>query len=118
MPANVAPHAVRAELRAPDPSCNPYLAFACIGACGLKGMAEGLELPQEMTRNLYHLSHEEITSYGVASLPPSLECAISHLENSTFAKDFLSEDLLDEFLKAKKEEALLYNTKISKAELE
>src|SRR5205814_7644970 len=43
----------RVEYRAPDPACNPYLAFAVILAAGLKGVEEGYELPAETTDNLY-----------------------------------------------------------------
>ena len=37
--------ATRVELRTPDPSANPYLAFAVMLAAGLKGIEKKLELP-------------------------------------------------------------------------
>ena len=46
----------RIEYRAPDPACNPYLAFAAVLAAGLKGIEEGYELPDGVTDNLYRLT--------------------------------------------------------------
>ena len=51
--------ATRAEIRCPDPACNPYLAFAALLHAGLEGIEKGYELPGEMTTNLYRLSDEE-----------------------------------------------------------
>ena len=48
--------ATRAELRCPDPSCNPYLAFAAMLHAGLEGIEKGYELPPPMERNLYDMS--------------------------------------------------------------
>src|SRR5207248_3593884 len=49
----------RIEFRAPDPACNPYLAFAAVLAAGLEGVGEGYELPPELTANLYDMTAEE-----------------------------------------------------------
>src|SRR5439155_25648559 len=49
----------RVEFRAPDPACNPYLAFSVVLAAGLKGIEEGYTLPSETTANLYSLTDEE-----------------------------------------------------------
>ena len=46
----------RAELRCPDPACNPYLTFAALLHAGLEGIARGYELPPPMETNLYHLT--------------------------------------------------------------
>ena len=51
--------ATRAEIRCPDPACNPYLAFAALLHAGLEGIEKGYKLPDEMTTNLYRLSDEE-----------------------------------------------------------
>ena len=47
--------ATRAEIRCPDPACNPYLAFAALLHAGLEGIEKGYKLPTEMTTNLYRL---------------------------------------------------------------
>ena len=56
--------ATRAEIRCPDPACNPYLAFAALLHAGLEGIEQGYELPDEMTTNLYRLSTEERRDRG------------------------------------------------------
>ncbi|MGZ4431123.1 MAG: glutamine synthetase family protein, partial [Gaiellales bacterium] len=51
--------ATRAEIRCPDPSCNPYLAFAGLLHAGLEGIERGYELPDPMETNLYELTVPE-----------------------------------------------------------
>ena len=46
----------RVEYRAPDPACNPYLAFSLMLAAGLQGIEEGYELPPEATNNIYEMT--------------------------------------------------------------
>src|ERR671922_62627 len=48
--------ATRAEIRCPDPACNPYLTFASLLHAGLEGIEHGYELPEPMETNLYHLT--------------------------------------------------------------
>ena len=48
--------ATRAEIRCPDPACNPYLTFAALLHAGLEGIEKGYELPEPMEQNLYKLS--------------------------------------------------------------
>ena len=48
--------ATRAEIRCPDPACNPYLTFAALLHAGLEGIEQGYELEEPMDSNLYHLS--------------------------------------------------------------
>ncbi len=56
--------ATRAEIRCPDPACNPYLAFAVLLHAGLEGIEQGYELPDEMTTNLYRLSRRNGATAG------------------------------------------------------
>ena len=51
--------ATRAEIRCPDPACNPYLTFAALLHAGLEGIEKGYELPDPMETNLYHLTAEQ-----------------------------------------------------------
>ena len=55
----------RIEFRAPDPACNPYLAFSVVLAAGLKGIEEGYDLPAETSANLYQLTDEERLAEGI-----------------------------------------------------
>src|SRR5687767_2042536 len=67
------PEATRLELRCPDPSCNPYLAFAAMLAAGLDGIERNLELARPVEENLYHFDDTMIRKQGVRTLPGSLE---------------------------------------------
>ena len=69
--------ATRAEIRCPDPSCNPYLAFAGAAARRPRGHRAGYELPDPMETNLYELTTPERRSLGIESLPESLGEAIA-----------------------------------------
>ena len=68
--------ATRAELRCPDPACNPYLCFAGMLHAGLEGIENGYELPEPMEQNLYHLTPEEREKRGIEELPETLGEAI------------------------------------------
>ena len=61
--------ATRAEIRCPDPACNPYLTFAALLHAGLEGIEQGYELPEPMEQNLYKLSAEERKARGIVALP-------------------------------------------------
>ena len=94
---------VRMELRSPDPSLNPYLAFALIISAGLDGVEEGLELPLDVNADLY--TADESVTAELELLPDSLEKAIIYAENSDFVKKVISDELHSKYLTAKKTEA-------------
>ncbi len=71
--------ATRAEIRCPDPACNPYLTFAALLHAGLEGIEKGYELPEPMETNLYHLTPEQRRERGIVSLPETLGEAIDEL---------------------------------------
>src|SRR4029078_2776576 len=71
----------RLELRCPDPSCNPYLAFAAMLAAGLDGIEHNLELARAVKENLYHFDDTMIRKQGVRTLPSSLEDALEEFSN-------------------------------------
>jgi glutamine synthetase len=72
------PRARRVEFRCPDPSCNPYLAFAAMLMAGLDGIRRRIDPGEPMDQNLYELSPEELAR--VPSTPGSLEQALDALE--------------------------------------
>lgn len=96
--------AMRAELRCPDPACNPYLAFAVMLAAGMKGIEEGYELPPEMTENLYELTEEERKTRGIESLPGDLHEAIAATQKSELVRDVLGDHAFERFIWLKKQE--------------
>jgi len=72
------PKAKRVEFRCPDPSCNPYLAFAAMLMAGLDGVQNRLHPGEPIDKNLYDLPPEELAR--VPSAPGSLEEALGALE--------------------------------------
>ena len=71
--------ATRLELRCPDPSCNPYLAFAAMLAAGLDGIEKGMTPPAALEENLYELDDARREDRQVATLPGSLGEALACL---------------------------------------
>lgn len=92
----------RIEFRLPDPSCNPYLAFAAILAAGMDGINSKLSVPNPLNNiNIYDLTAKERAKMKIGSLPGSLGEALSELEKSTFLKSVMGEYLFEAYLRAK-----------------
>jgi glutamine synthetase len=72
------PKAKRIEVRFPDPSCNPYLAFAAMLMAGLDGIQNKIDPGEPLDKNLYDLPPEELAK--VPSCPASLEASLGALE--------------------------------------
>ena len=71
----------RIEFRAPDPSCNPYLAFSAIVAAGLDGMRKKIEPGDPIDENIYKMSDSRRMDFGIKSVPGSLEESIVALKS-------------------------------------
>jgi glutamine synthetase len=78
------PKAKRVEFRPPDPSCNPYLAFAAMLMAGIDGIENKINPGEPLDKDIYDLSPEEMKA--VPSLPGSLEASLKALEDD---HDFL-----------------------------
>jgi glutamine synthetase len=96
--------ATRAEIRCPDPACNPYLTFAALLHAGLEGIEQGYELPDPMETNLYHLTAEQRKERGITSLPETLGEAIDELSESALAKKALGPHIFDRYIELKRKE--------------
>ena len=72
-------NSVRIELRCPDPSSNPYLAFAAMLAAGLDGIDRKLTPPDPVEENLYHFDAAKLESRKIKQLPGTLREAIDEL---------------------------------------
>ncbi len=107
----------RVEYRAPDPSCNPYLAFAVILAAGLRGVEDGYDLPPETAANLYETTAEERMADGITTLPGSLADAIDEMERSELVADALGEHVFEWFIRNKRAEWREYRTQVTSWEL-
>jgi len=110
--------ATRAEFRAPDPACNPYLAFAVMLAAGLKGIKEKYELPDPVEEDIFHMSEEERKDREIESLPGNLGEAIVETEKSDVVKEALGDHIFNKFITNKKIEWDNYRIHVSKYELE
>jgi glutamine synthetase len=108
----------RVEYRAPDPACNPYLAFAVILAAGLRGIEEGYELPSEASTNIFELTDEERAAEGLDALPQSLSEALTVMERSELVAEVLGEHIFEWFLRNKRKEWMGYKAQVTPFELD
>ncbi|MFA5866513.1 MAG: glutamine synthetase family protein [Actinomycetota bacterium] len=109
--------ATRAEFRSPDPACNPYLTFAVLLAAGLEGIEKKYPLPDQMEKNLYHLSDKERAKLGIESLPGSLGEAIALTEKSELVRKALGDHVFNRFVEIKKKEWEEYRIQVTEYEL-
>jgi glutamine synthetase len=109
--------ASRIEMRSPDPACNPYLAFACMLAAGLKGVEEEYELPPEAS-NIYEMAEDDRREAGIESLPEDLYEAIRVAEGSELLRETLGTHVFEELMRNKREEWDSYKAYVTPYELE
>jgi glutamine synthetase len=117
-PAARVPAASRIEARFPDPSCNPYLAFAALINAGLDGVERGLDCPDPIRENIYEFDEAKREEYGIDTLPGSLGEAVSELEADEVVKDALGPHVAEKFIEAKKQESADYRLDVSQWELD
>jgi glutamine synthetase len=110
--------ATRIEYRSPDPSCNPYLAFAAMLAAGLAGIEGDYELPPEASNNIYEMTDEERRAAGIRSLPENLSEAIHLAAESKVLREGLGEHVVEFLLRNKREEWDAYKSYVTPFELE
>lgn len=92
----------RMELRCPDTSANPYLAFAGMLAAGLEGIENKLEPPAPMEENVYGFSDEKLNEKNILTLPSTLRSAVAALEQDSLFRETFGETLYNHFINAKK----------------
>ncbi|HEX2856465.1 MAG TPA: type I glutamate--ammonia ligase [Propionibacteriaceae bacterium] len=99
------PKAKRVEFRCPDPSSNPYLAFAAMLLAGLDGIQNKIEPPAPIDKDLYELPPDEHAQ--VAQVPASLDAVIASLEADhefLLQGDVFTEDLIETWIELKRAE--------------
>src|SRR5215468_9300230 len=97
------PKAKRVEFRPPDPSCNPYIAFAAMMMAGLDGIENKIDPGQPLDKDIYDLGPEELAK--VPSMPGSLDEALDALEKDhafLLKGDVFTEDLLNTYIEYKR----------------
>jgi glutamine synthetase len=100
---SASPKAKRVEFRPPDPSCNPYMAFAAMMMAGLDGVENKIDPGQPLDKDIYDLGPEEMKN--VPSMPGSLEDALDALEEDhefLLKGDVFTEPLLETYVDYKR----------------
>lgn len=108
----------RMELRCPDPSCNPYLAFAVMLKAGLDGIKKGLKPPQPVEEDVYKLESSKLEELKIDTLPFSIKRAVEELEKDEAIKEALGKHTFDKFREAKLSEFDDYRMQITQWELD
>jgi glutamine synthetase len=112
------PESTRLELRCPDPSCNPYLAFSVMLAAGLDGIRRELAPPPIANEDLYNLDGSMREARGMQVLPGSLGEALEELKADDLVRETLGEHLFDRFVEAKSIEWQEYCAHVSGWEID
>ena len=108
----------RVELRSPDPSCNPYLAFAVCLAAGLDGIEKGMTPPAEITENIFKMDAGARSAHGIEAMPGTLEEAIAALREDPLILSALGEHVAESYIEGKEKEWDEYRTRVSSWERE
>ena len=117
-PAARTPSASRIEARFPDPSCNPYLAFAALIHAGLDGIEEGIDCPEPVRENIYEFDEQKREEYGIDTLPANLGEAVDALKEDAAIQAALGEHVYEKFIEAKTAEFEEYLVDVSQWEID
>ena len=110
--------ATRLELRCPDPSCNPYLAFTAMLKAGLDGIEKKMTPPEALEENLYDLDEARRQARRVETLPASLKEALDCLAEDKVIQDALGLHTYERFVSAKTQEWEEYRLQVTPWEVE
>ncbi len=110
--------AVRAELRCPDPSANPYLAFALMLSAGLDGIQKKMVPPAPVEENIYEFTEEEAKKRNIGVLSKDIVEALTHLENDKVIRDTLGEYTFTKFRDLKLKEWDEYRMQVTPWEID
>lgn len=107
----------RLELRSPDFSSNPYLAFAVILQTCIDGIRNRVDPPKPIEKNLFQLSSNEIKMRKIKFLPRNMFTALESFEKSLLSRAALGDYIFEEFLKTKRKEWKLYRKQVTPWEI-
>jgi glutamine synthetase len=108
----------RLELRCPDPSCNPYLAFAAMLKTGLDGIKKGLTPPPPVEEDVFEMDASRLKELKIETLPFSIKRAVEELEKDSVIKEALGEHTFEKLKEAKLAEFDDYRMQITPWELD
>ena len=109
--------ATRIEFRSPDPSCNPYLAFAAMLAAGMKGVENNYQLTDPIEEDIYEMDEAAREREGITSLPGSLFEAHQEMQKSELMRETLGDHIFNKVLANKKIEWDRFRTHVTDFEL-
>ncbi|HYM20459.1 MAG TPA: glutamine synthetase family protein [Candidatus Kapabacteria bacterium] len=110
--------AVRAELRCPDPTANPYLAFAVMLATGLEGIEKKMKAPAPVEENIFEFTDEAAAARGITTVSKNLMEAIDELRNDKTVREALGEFCVEKLIEAKTAEWDSYRMSVTQWELD
>jgi glutamine synthetase len=98
-------HLKRIEFRAPDPSCNPYLAFSAILASGLDGIKKKKDISDPVNEDIFRMTSERRRQLGITQLPASLREAYEELRSdNVFLKPIFDSEIVDRIIEHEEKE--------------
>jgi glutamine synthetase len=109
---------VRAELRCPDPSANPYLAFAVMLAAGLDGIENKLQAPAPVEENIFEFTDETAAARGITTVAKSLMEAFDELQKDSVISGALGSFCVEKLTEAKRAEWDSYRMSVTQWELD
>ncbi len=107
----------RAEVRCPDPTCNPYLALAMMLNSGLDGIRSSLPAPAATNVDIFEMTQAEKEAAGIASLPGNLDEAIAAFKENPLARETLGAHIFEKYIEGKTREWNAYRTAVTDWEL-
>lgn len=107
----------RVELRSPDPSCNPYLAFAVMLRAGLNGIERNLEPPAPVDINIYDMTRQEKEKWNIESLPGNLYQAVIELDENPVIQEALGSHIYNRFREGRLKEWEEYQLQVHEWEV-
>ena len=110
-------NSMRVEYRAPDPACNPYLAFSAMLGAGMRGVEEEYPLPPQVEGDVNTMTPDERLARGIKTLPGSLSEAIYEAEEGELLKNTLGEHILNSVIRNKRMEWEEYRATVTDYEV-
>jgi glutamine synthetase len=108
-----AQESTRIELRSPDPSCNPYLAFAVMLGAGMYGVSSKLEVSEPVEENIYKMNDRQRSRKRIKTLPDSLGNALEEFKKSQVAKEVLGNHIFERLIESNQIEWDNYRCRVS-----
>jgi glutamine synthetase len=110
-------NATRIEFRSPDPTCNPYLAFAVMLGAGLKGVEGKYPLPEPVEHDIFEMDAKARAEAGISSLPGSLWEALEETKQSVLVNEVLGDHIFGKFIANKEKEWDMFRIHVTDFEL-